>query len=269
MSELIHPTAVVHPSVRLGEGVVIGPYSIVEEGAVIGDGTVLDAHVIVGKHTKLGRNNRLFPNCVLGKNPQILGTDENTPFGGLQIGDQNVIREFVTIHPSMHPDETTLIGNSNLLMIGVHLGHDCVLESHIVISNYTQVSGHCKIETGVWLSGMVAIHQFCTLGKWSYAAGYTGINHDVPPFVIISGHYPPEVRALNKRGLSRAGLTEEQKSALFDAFKFIWRSDEPILEQVKELAGRDGLAEPVKAVVESLLNSSRQRFGRYLELFRD
>ena len=88
MSELIHPTAVVHPSVRLGEGVVIGPYSIVEEGAVIGDGTVLDAHVIVGKHTKLGRNNRLFPNCVLGKNPQILGTDENTPFSGLQIGDQ-------------------------------------------------------------------------------------------------------------------------------------------------------------------------------------
>jgi len=269
MEKMIHSSAVVHPSARLGEGVVIGPYSIVEEGAVIGDGTVLDAHVIVGKHVRLGRKNNLFPNCVLGKAPQILGADENTPTGGLHIGDQNVIREFVTIHPSMHPGENTIVGSNNLLMIGVHLGHDCVLEDKIVISNYTQVSGHCKIETGVWLSGMVAIHQFCTIGKWAYAAGYTGINHDVPPYVIISGHYPHEVRALNKRGLARAGLTEEQKDSLFDTFKFIWRSDGPILERVKQLAGRDGLDEPVRAIVDSMLNSSRQRFGRYLELFRE
>jgi len=269
MSTSIHPSAVVDPSARIGDGVVIGPFSIVEEGAVIGDGTVLDGHVIVGKNTKLGSGNRLFPNCVIGKPPQILGADENTPIGGLQIGDRNVIREFVTIHPSMHPGETTVIGSGNLLMIGVHLGHDCVLEDKIVISNYTQVSGHCRIETGVWLSGMVAIHQFCTIGKWAYAAGYTGINHDVPPFVIISGHYPHEVRALNKRGLARAGLTEPQKETLFDAFKFIWRGDGPILEKVKELAGRDGLEEPVKSIVDSLLNSSRQRFGRYLELFRE
>lgn len=269
MSTKIHPTAVVHPSAQLGDGVMIGAYCVVEEEVVIGDGTVLDAHVIVGKRTQLGRQNRLFPNCVIGKPPQILGANENTPIGGLKIGDGNVIREFVTIHPSMHPEEYTIVGSGNLLMIGVHLGHDCVLEDKIVISNYTQVSGHCKIEKGAWLSGLVAIHQFCTVGQWCYAAGYTGINHDVPPFVIISGHYPHEVRALNKRGMARAGLSEEQKAALFDAFKFIWRSDKPVLEQVRLLAERDGLAEPVRAIVESLLNSSRQRFGRYRELFRE
>ncbi|HPY77860.1 MAG TPA: acyl-ACP--UDP-N-acetylglucosamine O-acyltransferase [Anaerohalosphaeraceae bacterium] len=269
MSKQIHPTAIVHPSAQIGDGVVIGPYSIVEQEAVIGDGTVLDAHVIVGSKTQIGCGNRLFPNCVIGKRPQILGSDENTPIGGLQIGDRNVIREFVTIHPSMHPKENTLVGSGNLLMIGVHLGHDCILEDKIVISNYTQVSGHCKIETGVWLSGMIAIHQFCTIGKWCYAAGYTGINHDVPPYVIISGHYPHEVRALNKRGMARAGLSEEQKNALFEAFKYLWRSEGPILPRVQELAGRDGLTEPVRAIVDSLLNSSRQRYGRYLELYRD
>ena len=269
MSNKIHPTAVIHPSVRLGEGVAVGPYSIVEEGVIIGDGTALEGHVIVGKNVKLGRRNRLFPNCVLGKPPQILGADENTPTGGLHIGDRNIIREFVTIHPSMHPGANTLIGDDNLLMIGVHLGHDCVLEDKIVISNYTQVSGHCKVETGAWLSGMVAIHQFCTIGKWCYAAGYTGINHDVPPYVIISGHYPHAVRALNKRGLARAGLTEEQKESLLAVFKFIWRGDGPILERVKELAGRDGLDEHARSIVDSLINSSQQRFGRYLEMFRE
>jgi UDP-N-acetylglucosamine acyltransferase len=153
-------------------------------------------------------------------------------------------------------------------MINVHLGHDCVLGDKIVISNCTQISGHCKIETGAWLSGMVAVHQFVTIGKWCYAAGYTGINHDVPPFVIVSGHYPVEVRAINKRGLARAGLNEQQQAEVFKAYKFIWRSDEPVMERVKAMAARDGLDENVKAICEAMLRSSQQRFGRHLELHR-
>lgn len=269
MSSRIHPSAVVHPDARIGENVEIGPFSLVDEGAVIGDGTVLDAHVVVGRHVRLGRNNRLFANCVVGRPPQILGFNSDTPIGGLEIGDNNVIREFVTIHPAMHPGHDTKIGSQNLLMIGVHLGHDCILEDKIVISNYTQLSGHCKIETGAWLSGMVAVHQFCTLGRWCYAAGYTGINHDVPPFVIVSGHYPLEIRAINKRGLGRAGLDDGQKDRVMDAFKFIWRSEGPVLKQAQALAERDGLDENVRAITDSLLRSSQQRFGRYLELFRD
>lgn len=269
MSHTIHPTAVIADSVRLGPNVNIGPYTVVEEDAVIGDNTILDAHVVIGKNTQIGKNNRIFPCAVIGRPPQILGFDENTKLGGLTIGDNNIIREYVTIHPSMHPGENTIVGNENLLMINVHLGHDCVLEDKIVISNCTQVSGHCKIETGAWLSGMVAIHQFVTIGKWCYAAGYAGINHDVPPYVIISGHYPVEIRAINKRGLTRAGLSDTQQSAIFDAFKFIWRNDGPVLERVKELAQKDDLEEPVQEMVDSLLKSSRQRFGRHLELFRD
>lgn len=269
MAEKIHPTAVISPTAQIGSNVAIGPFSLVDDGAVIGDNTVLDSHVVIGKNVRIGRNNRILPCAVIGRPPQILGFDENSKFGGLIIGDNNTIREYVTIHPSMYPHENTVVGNSNLLMINVHLGHDCHLEDKIVISNCTQVSGHCKIETGAWLSGMVAIHQFVTIGKWSYAAGYTGINHDVPPFVIVSGHYPLEIRAINKRGLSRAGLTDDEKSAIFDAFKFIWRSEGPVLERVKELSEQDGLAVPVRAMVDSLLESSKQRFGRHLELFRE
>lgn len=269
MSSKIHPTAVIAGSAQIGSNVAIGPYTVVDEGAVIGDNTVLDAHVVIGKRTQIGKNNRVFACAVVGRPPQILGFDDDTKIGGLKIGDNNIIREYVTIHPSMYPNQDTVVGNGNLLMINVHLGHDCVLEDKIVISNCTQVSGHCKIQTGAWLSGMVAIHQFVTIGKWCYAAGYAGINHDVPPFVIVSGHYPVQIRAINKRGLVRAGLSEQEQNAVFRAFKSIWRNDGPVMERVKELAEKGDLAAPVQDVVDSLMDSSKQRFGRHLELFRD
>lgn len=267
MASEIHPSAVVDKTAKLGNDVVIGPFTMVDAGAEIGDGTILDAHVVVGKNVKLGKNNRLFANCVIGRPPQVLNF--NRPMGGLEIGDNNNIREFVTIHPSMYPDQKTVVGSNNLLMIGVHIGHDCVLGDHIVMSNYTQISGHCHLQTGVWLSGMVAVHQFCTIGKWCYAAGYTGIAHDIPPYMIVSGHYPSEVRGINKRGIRRAGLSEQQQELIEQAYRFIWRSKKPVLEQVKILAAQDGLDENVRAIVDHMLNMGKQRFGRHLELFRD
>lgn len=268
MSCQIHPTAFVASSAQLGSNVVVGPFSFIDEGACIGDGTVLDTHVVIGKNAQIGKNNRIFAGAVIGRPPQILGLSDDARIGRLVIGDGNTIREHVTIHPSMYPDQTTTVGSNNLLMINVHLGHDCILGDKIVISNCSQISGHCHIETGAWLSGMVAVHQFVTIGKWCYAAGYTGINHDVPPFVIVSGHYPVEVRAINKRGLARAGLNEQQQNGIYEAFKFIWRSEGPVMEQVKLLAERDGLDENVKSICDAMLRSSQQRFGRNLELQR-
>jgi UDP-N-acetylglucosamine acyltransferase len=269
MSDRIHPTAVIASSAQIGSNVAVGPYTVVDEGAVIGDNTVLDSHVVIGENVKMGGNNRVFAGAVIGRPPQILGFDDATKIGGLQIGDNNIIREYVTIHPSMFPDKDTIVGSNNLLMINVHLGHDCILEDNIVISNATQVSGHCKLETGVWLSGNVLVHQFVTIGKWCYAAGLAGINHDVPPYVIVSGHYPMEVRAVNKRGLARAGLTEQQQSEVFRAFKYIWRNAGPVLERANELAAKGNLETPVQEMVDALVRSNKQRFGRHLKLFRD
>ncbi|MCK5172677.1 MAG: acyl-[acyl-carrier-protein]--UDP-N-acetylglucosamine O-acyltransferase, partial [Planctomycetes bacterium] len=185
----IHPNAVIDKSAQLAEDVIVGPNCVIDSGVNIGGGTTLGANVVIGKDVKIGQKNQFFANCVIGGKPQLLSLGDDDQIGGLVIGDNNIVREQVTIHPSIYPDKFTEIGNENLLMIGVHIGHDCVLEDKIVLSNYVQLSGHCKIETGVWISGLVAVHQFVTFGKWCYAAGFAGVNQDVPPFVIISGHY--------------------------------------------------------------------------------
>ncbi len=266
----VHPSAVVHKDTRLAEGVTIGPNCVIERGVSIGAGTVLDANVVIGKNVEIGRDNHLFANCSIGGWPQMLGLNSDAEIGGLLIGDNNTIREQVTIHPSIHQDGLTRIGDENLLMIGSHIGHDCVLEERIVLSNYVQISGHCKIETGVWLSGMVGLHQFVTIGKWCYAAGLAGISRDIPPFLIASGHYPLEIRGVNKRGLERAGLSEQQQQKIIEAYKKLYRQGgSPLLENAKALAAEDGLDENVRAMVDMIIRSGEQRFGRYLEKFRD
>jgi len=266
----IHATAVVEDGVQLQDGVVIGPNCFIGSGSTIGEGTVLEANVVIDKNVVIGKRNHLFPSCVVGGVPQILGLRSDAELGGLIIGDNNTIREQVTIHPSMHHGSFTKIGSDNLLMIGVHIGHDCVLEDKAVVSNFTQMSGHCKIETGVWLSGVVLLHQFVTVGRWCYAAGLTGINKDVPPFLIVSGHYPPTIRGVNKRGLSRAGLNEKQQRAIYDAYRRLYRDDKvPLLQKAKQMAKEKGLDENVRDMLDAIIRSSEHRFGRYLETFRD
>jgi len=264
----VHHSAVVHKDTQLADSVIIGPNCVIESGVSIGADTILDANVVIGKKVKIGCGNHFFANCVIGGRPQILGLAPDKPIGALVIGDRNIIREQVTIHPSIDQDKWTTVGNDNLLMIGVHIGHDCILEDKIVMSNFVQISGHCKIETGVWFSGMVLLHQFVTVGKWCYAAGLAGINKDVPPFLMVSGHYPPRVRGVNKRGLIRAGLSQEQQRKIFEAYKKLYRQGGTLLENAKALAAEDGLDENARAMAEAIIKSSQQQFGRYLEKFR-
>ena len=265
----IHPSVVVHKDTQLADGVTVGPNCVIDSDVSIGAGTVLDANVVIGRDVQIGKNNHFFANCAIGGRPQILELQPDTRIGGLVIGNNNTLREQVTIHPSIYPGEFTKIGSDNLLMIGVHIGHDCMLEDKIVISNYAQISGHCRIETGVWLSGMVLLHQFITIGRWCYAAGFAGVNHDIPPFLIVSGHYPPRVRGVNKRGMVRAGLSERQQQKIFEAYKKLYRQNaRPLLENAKELAAEDGLDENVRAMVDMIIKSSQHRFGRYREMFR-
>jgi UDP-N-acetylglucosamine acyltransferase len=181
----VHPSAVIDKNVELGDEVEIGPNCVVEAGVSIGSGTILDANVVLCKNVKIGSGNHFFPNCAIGCNPQMLGMGRDEPVGDLTIGDRNVVREQVTIHPGTQEGTLTQIGSDNLLMVGVHIGHDCILGDQIVMSNYVQISGHCNVGTGVWFSGMALSHQFVTIGKWSYASGLSGINRDIPPFVRV------------------------------------------------------------------------------------
>jgi len=264
----VHPSAVVHKDAQLAEGVIIGPNCVIDGGVSIGADTVLDANVVISKDVNIGRNNHFCANCVIGGRPQKLGLGSDDQIGGLVIGDNNTIREQVTIHQSLYRGRFTKVGNDNLLMVGAHIGHDCTVEDKIVMSNCVHISGHCKIETGAWFSGMVALHQFVTIGKWSYAAGLAGINHDVVPFLIISGHYPPRIRGVNKRGLVRAGFSEQQQEQIIEAYKRLYRQGGALLENAKALAQEDGLDENVQAMVDAIIRSSEHQFGRYLETLR-
>ncbi|MBC8481919.1 MAG: hypothetical protein H8D47_04560 [Planctomycetes bacterium] len=118
------------------------------------------------------------------------------------------------------------------------------------------------------MSGMVLSHQFVTIGRWCYASGLAGINHDIPPFVIVSGHYPPRVRGVNKRGLARAGISEESQEAVMAAYKRLYRIKGPLLEKAKVLLAEEGLDENVKDMLDVIVKSGEHRFGRYLENFR-
>jgi len=265
----IHTSAVVGKGAKLAPDVVVGPGCVIGGAVSIGSGTILDANVVIEGNVGIGRNNRFFPNCVIGCRPQIMTLGSDARIGGLVIGDGNIFREQVTIHPSMHPDGQTKVGNDNFIMVGAHVGHDCTLEDKIVMSNCVHIGGHCKVETGVWMSGIVGLHQFVTVGRWSYAAGLAGINRDVPPFLIVSGHYPPRIRGVNKRGLQRAGFTDQQQQRIFEAYRKLYRQGGTLLENAKALSQEDGLDENVRAMIDAITRSSEHQFGRYLETFRE
>jgi len=230
---------------------------------------VLDANVVIERNVVIGEQNRFFSNSVIGAWPQVLGLTDESDVGGLSIGDRNVLHEQVTIHSSMHRDRSTSIGSDNFLMVGAHVGHDCVLGDNIVMSNCAQISGHCSLETGIWLSGMVGVHQFVTLGKWCFVAGLGGVNKDVPPFLSVSGHYPPMIRGVNKRGMQRAGLSEQQQDRVFEAYKRLYRQGGTLLENATSLAEEDEVDENVRAIIDSITKSCGHRYGRYLETLRD
>jgi UDP-N-acetylglucosamine acyltransferase len=264
----IHPSAVVHKDARLADDAVVGPNCVIDSGVSIGSGTILEANVVICRNVRIGRENHFFPGCVIGSRPQVMRLKEDSEIGGLVIGDRNKIHEHVTIHPGMHPETSTKIGNDNFFMISVHIGHDCTVEDDTVLSNLVQIGGHGKIGTGAWFSGLAGSHQFVTVGKWCFVAGLAGLTRDVPPFLTVSGHYPPKIRNVNKRGLDRAGLDESQQEQIFKAYKKLYRQEGTLLENANALAAQDGLDENVRAMIDSITRSSKHQFCRYLETFR-
>jgi len=266
----IAATAVVDKTVELGAGALVGPGCVVEAGVVIGDDCELVANVMVCRGTRLGRGNRLFAGCVLGEAPQILGTDRAAA-GELIIGEGNTFRECVTIsRGSLLASGRTTVGNNNYLMAYSHLGHDVVLEDQTTLANCCQVSGHCRVERNVWLSGYAGTHQFVTIGRFAYAAGYSAMASDVPPFLKVSGNYPCIVRGLNRTGLLRAGFAAESIQALERAYRLLYRrkDGQTLAAAAAELARQDGLDENVRYLLESVQRSMQQRQGRYQEQFR-
>lgn len=219
----IHQTAVVHPEAKLGRGVSIGPYSIIDGGVTIGDGVSIASHCVITGQTTIGSNCKIFTGAVVGSPPQDskYSPQDNV---SLHLGENNIIREYVTINPgTVEGGGKTIIGGNNLLMAYVHIAHDCIIGNHCVLANNASLAGHVTLEDNAIIGGLAAIHQFCRLGRLSILGGCSRVVQDVPPFSMCVG-YPARVIRTNLVGLRRANVLEDTILQLKRAFKILFFS---------------------------------------------
>jgi UDP-N-acetylglucosamine acyltransferase len=254
----VHPTAVVEPGAVLSAGVRIGPYCVVSAGAVIGRGTVLANNVTLMGNVRLGERNTVSPNCVIGGEPQDVSYRGTATW--VEIGDDNVIREGVTINRGSEKEEgVTVIGNSNFLMAACHVAHDCRIADHVVIANGTLLGGHVRVHSRASLSGAVAVHHWATIGGWSFVAGLSRVLHDVPPFMLCEGA-PARPRCVNLVALRRGGYPHEAIEAVTEAHRLIYRAKVGLAAAEEILRSQGMLTQDVSLLLEFL---SRQQGGRH------
>ena len=216
----IHPTAIVHPEARLGEGCQIGPYCIIGPQVELGAGCQLHSHVVIDGHTRLGSGNEIFPFASIGLKTQDLKWK-----GGItrtEIGDHNTFREYVTIHSATGDGEVTQVGSRNTILAYSHLAHNVVVGNHTIMSNVATLAGHVTVEDHAVIGGLVAIHQFCRVGKMSIIGGCSKVVQDVPPFMLADGN-PAQTKTTNKVGMARNGISEEAQAVLKQAYKLLFR----------------------------------------------
>jgi UDP-N-acetylglucosamine acyltransferase len=265
MSE-IHPTAIIEPGARVAEGVRIGPFCYIGPHVSIGEGTVLHSRVTIVGDTSVGQRNVIFPNAVIGEPPQDLKYRGGRTL--LEIGDENHIREAVTIHIGTEAGTgLTKIGSRNLLMVNCHIGHDAVMGDGCIVGNNAMIAGHVHCRDGCALMGGVGVHHFVTIGEHAYVAGYARVLHDVPPFVKIDNL--GTVRAVNGLGLKRHGFTDADVDAIDAAARrLFFGKGTPFSKTLAELGHADGLNRHVQYLVEFLHRRNAGKHGRYLESLR-
>lgn len=260
----IHPTAVIHPTVRIGEGVRVDAYAVIDENAIIGDRCHIGSFTVVGPNTCLGDDNKVYHHASVGADPQDLSYAGEETF--LVIGDNNRIREFVTINRGTRKgDGYTRIGNDNLFMACCHVAHDCLIGNHVVMANNALLAGHVTVEDYAIVNGAAGVQQFSTLGRFSYVGGLTRIVHDVPPFMIVEGN-PSKVRKVNTVGLQRGGFTDDQIAALREAHRRIFRSRRPRSSILAEVEAEDGVTAEVQELCRFLRKVEQGHRGRSREV---
>jgi UDP-N-acetylglucosamine acyltransferase len=219
---MIHPTAIIDPKAEIGEEVEIGPYSVIEKDVFIDEGTKIGPHVVIREGTHIGKRCQIFQFASIGEAPQAVAyRGERT---SLSIGDQNIIREFVTLHRgTVKGGGKTVLGNENFIMAYSHVAHDCQIGNQVVMANGATLAGHILIEDHAIIGGLSAIHQFCRIGAHAIISGLTGVSQDVPPYMMAAGSRA-KLYGLNSVGLKRAQFSEQTLRALKKAYRIIFRS---------------------------------------------
>jgi UDP-N-acetylglucosamine acyltransferase len=233
---LIHSTAIIDSGAELAADVRVGPYAVIGPDVVVGAGTEIGSHVVINGPTRIGRENRFFQFASIGEAPQ------DKKYAGeptrLEIGDRNVIREFVTINRGTVQDRgVTSLGDDNWIMAYVHIAHDCRIGNQTIFANNASLAGHVTIHDYVILGGFTLVHQFCSLGAHSLTAFGSGISLDVPPYVTVGGS-PAKAHGLNMEGLRRRGFSEESRKLLKQAYKTLYREGNSLQDAIAILKNR-------------------------------
>jgi UDP-N-acetylglucosamine acyltransferase len=252
---MIHSSAIVDPSARLHESVDVGPWTLIGPDVEIGAGTVIESHVVIKGPTRIGSRNHIYQFSTVGEStPDLKYRNEPTE---LHIGDDNVIRENVTIHRGTVQDRSlTEIGDRNLLMAYVHIGHDSRVGNDTILVNNTALAGH--VEVGDWaiLSGYTLVHQFCKIGAHSFSGMGTSIGKDVPAYITVAGS-PAEAKTINVEGLRRRGFDSAEIAALRRAFKILYRQSLTLDAAVERLQAMAAETPSLQPLIDSLMQSQR------------
>jgi len=262
----IDATALVDSTAEIGQGVTIGPYSIIGKNVRIGDGTRIEGHAVVDTNTTLGANCVVLTGAVLGGAPQDYKFHGEQTF--LRVGDNNIIREYVTIHRASGEGEATIIGDNNMLMAYCHIGHNCVLANNITMANMVGISGHTLIEDKVVFGGIVGVHQKVRIGKLAMIGGFSKVVQDVPPFSMADGR-PLKVCDLNVIGLRRNGVGPKVRSDLKQAYKLLYRSNMNVTQAVEAIENEIEPSAELQYLLDFIRNVRLGFGGRQLETPRN
>ena len=252
----IHPTAVIGKRVAIPDNVVVNAFAVIEDDVEIGPDCEIGSHAVIKQFTKTGARNRIFEHAVIGGEPQDVKFHREPSY--LEIGDDNLIREFCTFHRASGEGQTTKIGSRNFFMVGVHVAHNCRIGDDNIFANEVALAGHITVEDHVFLSNNVGAHQFVRMGRYAMVGGKSKIVQDVLPFFITDGN-PARVRGVNSVGLKRGGFASEARRALKDAHRMLFRSATPVAEVLVHLEQVDD--ENVSHLV-SFIRGSKRGFTR-------
>jgi UDP-N-acetylglucosamine acyltransferase len=232
----IHPTAHVDPHARIGTDVEIGPFSVVGPQALIGNNTIVQSHVVIEGNVTIGTGNFIGHGAVIGAPPQDLSfsPERNTK---VEIGDDNVIREYSTIHRGSPEGSVTKIGDKNFLMTGAHVGHNCALGNNVVIANNCLLAGHVRVDDGAFLGGGSTFHQHMHVGRLVMVQGSSAFGKDLPPFVVAAERN--SVFGINVIGLRRAGFSAQDRDEIKAAFKLLYLSGLNISQALEKAAATE------------------------------
>jgi UDP-N-acetylglucosamine acyltransferase len=217
----IHATAIVDPEAKIGQDVEIGPFSIIGPRATIGDKTIVQSHVVIEGEVAIGRGNFIGHGAIIGAPPQDVSFSPERKTK-VEIGNDNIIREYCTIHRGSPDGSATKIGDRNFLMSGAHVGHNCLIGNNVVIANNCLLAGHVRVDDGAFLGGGSTFHQFMRIGRLVMVQGSSAFGKDLPPFVVAAERN--SVFWLNIVGMRRAGLSANDRDEIKEAFKLVYLS---------------------------------------------